>query len=592
MAFAQNVGSAVVSAERTAGPPPNHMLWDGRWIEVPSPDPVAGSALIEVELTAPLAALGAAHGRVLANPLRKALSFTLTDGPLAAARKINAKRAEGGMSGDYHLVLALGRRDGERVVALAPHAPRCAALLLAPAALVRPAPPDFDRDRFRAAAAALGTRVAALARFVRQSYLYSATEPPAELSAALDDALAATAAPLTTAPELLTPPGGLAPPSRSQLMPLNATAGRFRGERPGRGRRRSTAGRPAADGAPSPGDAAPLALLGAGDYVRIEVAPALAGAPLARAVLADREPQIAALAAAELGFAVATSSAVAAIDALDRRGVVLVATAHDSHAELAARALDGGHRVLCEKPAIVTAADLERLVAAAERHPGELEIGFNRRHHPLVERAHRLLAAEHGPATIVALIREVEISADHWYLWPNQGTRVAGNLCHWIDLAFHLLGPGPQAVGVAVSPRVSDDPRDADAERAFTITFDDGSVVTLVPTTRGDSVRGVQEQIDIRRGDLALRLDDLWLLRGVRRGVPVRHRTLWRGKGHARMYRGALARFAAAAPASYPAADLRRVGEVQLAATEAVRSGRAAGTVAELLAAARGRDGG
>ena len=337
---------------------------------------------------------------------------------------------------------------------------------------------------------------------------------------------------------------------------------------------------------------APLALLGAGDYVRIEVAPALSGAGLERAVIADREPQIAALAAAELGFASAASSAAAAIDSLERRGLVVVATAHDSHATLAAHALDAGHRAFCEKPAIVTPADLDRLEAAAMRHPGELEIGFNRRHHPLVERARRLLASESGPATIGALIREVEIAADHWYLWPNQGTRVAGNLCHWIDLAFFLLGPKRRAIEVVVSPRVSADPRDADAERAFTITFDDGSVATLVPTTRGDSVRGVQEGIEVRRGGLALRLDDLWRLSGLRRGLPLRHRTLWRGKGHGAMYRHALERFATGAAATYPVADLRRVGEVQLAATAAVRAGRSGGAIDALLAAARAREGG
>lgn len=539
------------------------MLWDGRWIEAPAPHPVAGSALIEVELTAPLAALGPAHDRVLERPLRKAASFALTDGPRAAVRKIASKRAEGGMSGDYHLILAHGRRDGERVVALVPRAPRCAALILAPEALVRPAPADLDRDRFAAIAAMLRAQAPALGPLLRQSYLYSATAPPPALVAALTDALAAAApTPAAPTPELLTPPV------------------------PGGG------GETLALGPPPASPRAPLALLGAGDYVRIEVAPALAGAGLERAVIADREPQIAALAAAELGFAAATSDAAGAIDSLDRRGVVVVATAHDSHAALAAVALDAGHRVLCEKPALVTHADLDRLEAAAGRHPGELEIGFNRRHHPLVERARRMLATEPGPATIIALIREVEITADHWYLWPNQGTRVAGNLCHWIDLAFHLLGPGPRAVEVAVSPRVSDDPRDADAERAFTITFDDGSVATLMPTTRGDSVRGVQEQIEIRRGGLALRLDDLWRLNGLRRGLPVRHRTLWRGKGHGPMYRSAIKRFAAGDAAAYPAADLRRVGEVQLAATEAVRSGAAAAPIADLLAAGRAREAG
>ena len=81
-------------------------------------------------------------------------------------------------------------------------------------------------------------------------------------------------------------------------------------------------------------------------------------------------------------------------------------------------------------------------MAAADRHPGELEVGFNRRYNPLVERARKELAAESGPTTLVATIREVDITPDHWYLWPNQGTRVAGNLCHWIDLALHLIGPG------------------------------------------------------------------------------------------------------------------------------------------------------
>ena len=535
------------------------MLWRGAWIDVPAPHPVEASVLLAVEATVPLLPLGAVHGRDFGSPARKVASFVLTDGPLAAARKVRAKRAESGMTGDFHLVLAVGTSPaGERLVALVPRAPRCAQLLLAAPALTLPAPAELDP---RGVAAALLDRADELAPLVRQNYLYSGMEPPPELTDALAAALASPR-PGGVAVELLTPPPlGGEPAETLTISPRAATSAR-----------------------------PPLAQLGAGDYVRIEVAPALADAEVERVVIADRQPQIAALAAAELGFAAATSNAEAAIDQLDRRGVVLVATAHDSHAALAARALDAGHRVLLEKPAVVAPSDLDLLEAAATRNPGELEVGFNRRHHPLVERAHELVAAEEGPATILASIREVDITPDHWYLWPNQGTRVAGNLCHWIDLAFDLLGPERAAVEVAVSPRVSADPGDADAERAFTITFDDGSMVCLVPTTRGDSIRGVQEQIEIRRGRLAIRLDDLWHLTGVRRGVPVRRRTVWRGKAHERMYRRGLERFAAGQPAAYPLADVRRVAEVQLAATEAVRSGAPAGPVAELLEAARERE--
>jgi hypothetical protein len=53
------------------------------------------------------------------------------------------------------------------------------------------------------------------------------------------------------------------------------------------------------------------------------------------------------------------------------------------------------------------------------------------------------------------------------------------------------------------------------------------------------------------------------------------------------MYERFLARFADGAPAAYPAEDLRRVGEAQVAATELLRSDRSAATLPELLELAR-----
>jgi predicted dehydrogenase len=538
-------------------------LWRDSWIEVPRPHPVAGSTLLEVEATVPIAPLGPAHGRELASPARKVASFLFTDGLRATARKTRSKRAESSYTGDYHLVLVLGaaahrsRAEPARFLALAPKAPRCAGLMLVADALLRPVPDAFGEAELAAAAARL-TAAAPSLPGLAQSYLYSGMDPPAELTRALDDVLAAEPAPQAGVAKLLRPPPGAA--DGTETIALRDGAGE----------------------SSSP----PVAVLGAGDYVRIEIARTLASSGLRRAVIADREPQVAALAAAELGFAAATTNADAAIDALDRRGLVLVATAHDSHAHLAAHALRAGHRVFCEKPVVVTPADLDLILAASAAHPGELDVGFNRRHNPIVERARREIARQSGPATLVATIREVDITPDHWYLWPNQGTRVAGNLCHWIDLALHLLGPGARPTSVAVSPRASTEPGGLDAERTFTILFDDGSSVTLLPTGRGDSVRGVQEQVEVRRGALTLHLDDLWKLTGLRNGTPLRRRTLWRDKGHGRMYAESLARFRDGRPAAYPADDLRRVSEVQIAATRLLEAGEAEGTISSLIAAA------
>jgi hypothetical protein len=49
------------------------------------------------------------------------------------------------------------------------------------------------------------------------------------------------------------------------------------------------------------------------------------------------------------------------------------------------------------------------------------------------------------------------------------------------------------------------------------------------------------------------------------------------------MYADAVRRFAAGEPAAYPATDLLRVGEAQLAATELLLAGEASGTVTHLV---------
>ena len=521
------------------------LLWHGDWIEAPRYADADGGRVIEVEASLAIAPVRVAGGRVIENPRRKVVTFLRTDGPRATARKARSKRSEDGYVGDYAMTLVLGQ-DAEqgRVVALAPRMPSSAGYLLAHERLCAPVGERFDNAEFARAGALLAARLE-LQALGNQTYLYSGAEPPEQLVIALHDALE-----------------GRDDGAASSILPLRPPP--------------DAAGTETLIAVSSPktaADGVPLAVLGAGDYVRIEVGPALKRARLRRCVICDREPQVAALAAATLGFEQAGTDAHEAIEALPGPGIVVVATNHDSHTELAVAALEAGHRVFLEKPTVVTDEDQQRLLGAARAHPGKLEIGFNRRYNPLVRRAVAMLAHVDAPRTITATIREVSIEPHHWYLWPNQGTRVAGNLCHWIDLALALVGDCGRPVAVNVSGRVDEKAGGADAERAFTLEFDDGSVATLIATSRGDGIRGVQERIDIRAGGLSLHLDDLWRLEVLRAGKIRRHRTLWRDKGHQTMYQEALGRFARGEDAVYPLRDLELVGATQLAATELVTSG-------------------
>jgi predicted dehydrogenase len=224
-----------------------------------------------------------------------------------------------------------------------------------------------------------------------------------------------------------------------------------------------------------------------------------------------------------------------------------------------------------------------RLVAAMEANPGAVEIGFNRRYHPLVRRARTRLRQESGPVSISCVVKELTFEPDHWYFWPNQGTRITGNLCHWIDLAVYFLEDKPLPVSVTLSPRVPGTEPGSDEERVLTVTFEDGSLLTVLGTTRGDDIRGVQEQIEIRRGKTTVTIDDLWKMRIRSGGLERYSRTLFRDKAHTAMYREALGRIVAGQPAVYPVRDLVVVSAIQLAASNLARTEELAGELPDWL---------
>ena len=536
------------------------LFWRGGWMESPGYEVPEGGILIEVSSAIPLVKVEDASGRRQRRPGRKVAVFMLTDGPRSTFRKARTKRDETRFTGDYHTTVVLGEAipSGQRVVALAPRVPPAAQQLVIHRDLVKQVPDGFSAGDLRRVAARLFVQANVLTRLGRQSFLYSGTEPPAELLAALEDALSPGDAPSAQVTGALSPPRGDGRAADTVLR-LKSAAG--------------LAGMP-------------VAVLGAGDYTRTEIIPALRRARLSLYAVANREPQIAAIVGREYGFTLATSDSGRAIAETPAPGLVVVATAHDSHTQLACAALKAGHRVFVEKPPAVTPEDVYRLAAAMQANPGSVEIGFNRRYHPLVRRARARLRQESGPTSISCIVKELAFEPDHWYFWPNQGTRISGNLCHWIDLAIFLLEGRPMPVSVTLSPRMPGSEPGSDEERVLTVTFEDGSLLTVLGTTRGDDIRGVQEQIDIRRGRTTITIDDLWKLRIRSGGIERYSRTLFRYKANSTMYREALSRIVAGQPSVYPVRDMIVVSAIQITASNLARADQRAGELPDWLSAA------
>ena len=540
------------------------LLWHGEWIETPGYEVPNNGVLIEVSAAAPLVTLKNASGRQQRRPGRKVAVFLITDGPRSTLRKARTKREEPRFTGDLHVTLALGTvvGSGRRVVAIVPRVPACSQQLVVHPDLVLDVADGFEPADLERVAVRLIPHAETLNGLGRQNFLYSGMTPPADLVGLLADALRSAGdgtvqadAPGAARTSALRPPQG---ESRAADTVLRLRS------------------------APS-GSGMPVAVLGGGDYTRTEIIPGLRRAKLSLYAVANREPQIAALVGRQFGFALATTDSERAIAETPAPGLVVVATAHDSHTQLACAALKAGHRVFVEKPPTVTPEDVRSLATAMRSHPGAVEIGFNRRYHPLVRKARARLRRESGPTSITCVIKELSFQRDHWYFWPNQGTRVTGNLCHWIDLAVYLIEGSPSPVSLTLSPRVPGSEPGSDEERVLVVTFEDGSLLTALGTTRGDDIRGVQEHMDIRRGLTSVVIDDLWKLRIRSEGIEHSSRTLFRDKAHTAMYSEGLRRVVAGQPAAYSVRDMVVVSAIQIAASDLVRTDQHIGTLPDWL---------
>lgn len=209
---------------------------------------------------------------------------------------------------------------------------------------------------------------------------------------------------------------------------------------------------------------------------------------------------------------------------------LLIATRHDSHAELICRALAAGKHVFAEKPLAVTREELSRCMAAAQKHPGrQLMIGFNRRFAPLSIELKKALdaSASARPLTIHYRILAGFIPPEHWT--HQHGGRIIGELCHFVDWCQYMTGEKPvsvsaYAIGNAPNQDVS-----------IQLHFENGSVAQIEYLMRIDPASAAalgKERIEISSAGLIAELHDFQNLRLVRGGKIIQKKGK-QDKGHA-----------------------------------------------------------
>ena len=135
--------------------------------------------------------------------------------------------------------------------------------------------------------------------------------------------------------------------------------------------------------------------------------------------------------------------------------VVVIATLHDSLAEITLAAVEAGKHVLVEKPAARSARELESVMVAAEKHGVKVHVGFNHRYHRALRKAKEIV--DSGELGELMFIRAryghgARIGYDkEWRANPalSGGGELIDQGPHLIDLSRWFLGDFTEVQGFA-----------------------------------------------------------------------------------------------------------------------------------------------
>jgi len=214
--------------------------------------------------------------------------------------------------------------------------------------------------------------------------------------------------------------------------------------------------------------------------------------------------------------------------------LVYIASNHASHAPYAVAALRNGKDVYVEKPVAITEQQLHQLRMAYLESGRRLFAGYNRPHSRAIDELSRYLVAQDGPMTLACIVSGHQLSEHHWYRQPEEGTRICGNVGHWLDLMVHLLSPrSALADRWRVTINWSDEVA-CDDNLAISLASDSGDLVSITTTSRTEPFEGINESIFLQCGEVIAKIDDFRAMDIWKASRHVRRRYWPKDVGHRR----------------------------------------------------------
>jgi len=161
---------------------------------------------------------------------------------------------------------------------------------------------------------------------------------------------------------------------------------------------------------------------------------------------------------------------------------VVIATRHNQHARMVIDALESNKNVYVEKPIAITIEELRSVYKCMSNKDRILTVGYNRRFSSSVRFLKEQLKKNY-PYSIYYQVNAGFIPLDKWYQSPDQGGRIIGEVCHFIDTIQYLIDSDPVEV-FAGSTTIEGMPEQDNSY--ITIRFNNGSSAVIAYLADGD----------------------------------------------------------------------------------------------------------
>lgn len=185
--------------------------------------------------------------------------------------------------------------------------------------------------------------------------------------------------------------------------------------------------------------------------------------------------------------------------------VVLIATRHNLHAQIAKETALAGKAIFLEKPMALNQQELDELTSVLEDMKVPFMVGFNRRFSPGLQKIKKIITPRNNPLIINYRMNAGFLPAEHWAHSAEGGGRNIGEACHIYDLCNFLTESPVESISASsISPTKMFNRTD---NFAVTIKYQDGSLANIIYTALG-SADAPKETMEIYCGGGIVHLQD------------------------------------------------------------------------------------